>query len=720
MKRPRTHRLTKYIKVLGKQNSCNTYAACIACFERLESSELSRNTFTNKKLQVKNHLKNCPYFREKIGNQEELDDIINLTDNEIEEEICQKRKKVDNEFGKNDEKVLKYLKSLQYNFKIPKFKSIEETGSVKSFGSFASTTSSARNFNSKNTIKNNLIRTSTKSEIPKFERLLLRMSVANGFAFQWIDHPATLELFEFLNPHLILPNRKALSNRILTKETENLNTLRNDKLINDKVGVVLAFDGWKNILNQHIFGSLFISSSGEILIWEASDISSERERLIEVIPKITGLIQETKRLGIKLNAIVSDSVPAYDAARYFIGKLRDIQNELYEKYYSIVIPGETRWNSHYFCFKSLIRSKQALRNLAIHYERPQIGSGDELYLNSELCQILLDNDWWEKIELLQDILLPYCGVLNKLQCDKARLYEVLHALGYFMQFWKQFPDTDLGNQMIDRLEKRWSQWEQPLFLLSFALHPKYRFAYFNSDLNNLSFTSLGRYLTYYYKAWFKKRPLRLLLEFEDFHQKVEPFNNETFEQFGDDAFKFWGYVEGDYKELAAVALKIFGMCVNAASVERMWSSIGFLHTNEKILAMSQLRASINFSLREKELQQSQIQFLDSNALPMETDSEGFTPNSNIEEDEDIEDNTIVTPEHWEQELREWEEMLIEEEVARLEEEEELRSNSNNNMEGDLLSEYIHPAIDEKAKWELKSLFSLSLNAPNYLNIGSNE
>ncbi|UZO09357.1 uncharacterized protein OCT59_029586 [Rhizophagus irregularis] len=65
--------------------------------------------------------------------------------------------------------------------------------------------------------------------------------------------------------------------------------------------------------------------------------------------------------------------------------------------------------------------------------------------------------------------------------------------------------------------------------------------------------------------------------------------------------------------------------------------------NEKILAMSQLRTSINFSLREKELQQSQIQFLDSNALPMETDSEGFTPNSNIEEDEDIEDNTIVTP-----------------------------------------------------------------------------
>ncbi|RGB25858.1 hypothetical protein C1646_771178 [Rhizophagus diaphanus] len=186
--------------------------------------------------------------------------------------------------------------------------------------------------------------------------------------------------------------------------------------------------------------------------------------------------------------------------------------------------------------------------------------------------------------------------------------------------------------------------------------------------------------------------------------------------------------KGDYKELAAVALKIFGMCVNTASVERMWSSMSFLHTvrrnqlkNEKILTMSQLRASVNFSLREKELQQSQIQFLDSNALPMETDSEVFTPNSNIEEDEeDIEDNTIFIPEHWEQELREWEEMLIEEGLAQLEEEEELRNNTNNNMEGDLLSEYTHPAIDKKAKLELKSLFSSSLNAPNYLNIGPNE
>jgi len=46
---------------------------------------------------------------------------------------------------------------------------------------------------------------------------------------------------------------------------------------------------------------------------------------------------------------------------YFIGKLRDIQKELYNKYFSIIVLYETRWNSHYYCFKSLVQSKQALR-----------------------------------------------------------------------------------------------------------------------------------------------------------------------------------------------------------------------------------------------------------------------------------------------------------------------------------------------------------------------
>jgi hypothetical protein len=96
---------------------------------------------------------------------------------------------------------------MQNNFDTVLFDSIEEVSSVQSFTS--TSTSFIRYLHpiksNENTLGNFLVRTPTKKEQPKFERLLLRMTVSNGFSFQWIDNQATLDLFEFLNPHLVLP-----------------------------------------------------------------------------------------------------------------------------------------------------------------------------------------------------------------------------------------------------------------------------------------------------------------------------------------------------------------------------------------------------------------------------------------------------------------------------------------------------------------------------------
>ncbi|GBB93761.1 hypothetical protein RclHR1_22260002 [Rhizophagus clarus] len=204
-------------------------------------------------------------------------------------------------------------------------------------------------------------------------------------------------------------------------------------------------------------------------------------------------------------------------------------------------------------------------NLAIWHEHPQLtpeansstSNMNKIYLNNNICKILLDNDWWNTIEILQEILMPYCGVLNKLQSDKARLFELLHDL-----------------------EKWWSQWEQPLLLLSFILHPKYRLTYFNSTIENLSFTTLERYLTYYYKAWFQKRPTQLLVDFKNYRQKNEPFDDKTFNQFGNDVFKFWKYVEGDYKELAELQKnQAEFLYLNTRHVEIEFSNLQILDGN---------------------------------------------------------------------------------------------------------------------------------------------
>ena len=73
-----------------------------------------------------------------------------------------------------------------------------------------------------------------------------------------------------------------------------------------------------------------------------------------------------------------------------------------------------------------------------------------------------------------------------MQCDKARLHEVLHGFGYFVKFWKDHDNSELGEKILNRLQTRWQSWEQPLLLLSWLLHPKYKMSKFKENIQNLN------------------------------------------------------------------------------------------------------------------------------------------------------------------------------------------------------------------------------------------
>ncbi|CAG8473896.1 5611_t:CDS:2, partial [Scutellospora calospora] len=126
--------------------------------------------------------------------------------------------------------------------------------------------------------------------------------------------------------------------------------------------------------------------------------------------------------------------------------------------------------------------------------------------------------------------------------------------------------------------------------------------------------------------------------------------------------------------------------------------------NEKVLAMCQIRASINFSQRKQQVHTYNTMYSQSSAPPI-----GEAIPNEFEADLDEEHNELydIEPsnlENWENQLRDWEQMLTDEETARLEDEEEERDNYYDSMESDLLSDYTHSAVDDKAKWNLESLF----------------
>ncbi len=154
-------------------------------------------------------------------------------------------------------------------------------------------------------------------------------------------------------------------------------------------------------------------------------------------------------------------------------------------------------------------------------------------------------------------------------------------MGYLVQFWLNYQDTTLASRMIDRLENRWKEWEQPLLLLSYLLHPEYKMEQFNNSVSNINYSEFGKWLMYYYRAWSGKEPKYILCEFDDFWLGKFPFDLESYRQFNNDIWRYWCYVSVSTNELGLVACRIFGICVNAASVERLWSCMGFLQTNRR-------------------------------------------------------------------------------------------------------------------------------------------
>ena len=113
----------------------------------------------------------------------------------------------------------------------------------------------------------------------------------------------------------------------------------------------------------------------------------------------------------------------------------------------------------------------------------------------------MNGHFWKLLTKLEQLLLPYCAILNILQTDKARLFEVLHGFAYIYQFWQKYLDNNMADGILIRLQKRWKLWEQPLLILSWLLHPAYKANYFTlPSRSQISYSHMGKWLVYYYKA----------------------------------------------------------------------------------------------------------------------------------------------------------------------------------------------------------------------------
>jgi hypothetical protein len=54
-------------------------------------------------------------------------------------------------------------------------------------------------------------------------------------------------------------------------------------------------------------------------------------------------------------------VSYFNKSVFFTGNLRNEQVRIYNQHICLVSPGDTRWNSYYFCFYSILKTQAALK-----------------------------------------------------------------------------------------------------------------------------------------------------------------------------------------------------------------------------------------------------------------------------------------------------------------------------------------------------------------------
>ena len=105
-------------------------------------------------------------------------------------------------------------------------------------------------------------------------------------------------------------------------------------------------------------------------------------------------------------------------------------------------------------------------------------------------RMVVDDEWWDRVEYLLDFSKPIVDLLQMLDTDKPSLGEVYEGIDSMIEKIREVinakekdPDEAFYNEVKGILTKRWNKMTTPLHLLDYALNPKYYFVELLSDPN---------------------------------------------------------------------------------------------------------------------------------------------------------------------------------------------------------------------------------------------
>ncbi|XP_055352212.1 uncharacterized protein LOC129598367 [Paramacrobiotus metropolitanus] len=470
-----------------------------------------------------------------------------------------------------------------------------------------------------------------KNELGDFERLLADMFVSGNFSFRAVEDPRFIRFWKFMRPAVKPPSRFVLSTRIIPQRIKSVesNTV---KALSSQLSVTVTLDGYKNAKHDKVLGIMATvknSQGVENHFLSTEIISSQSSRAEDVMEKIEGsftmleqkfkacartvtcdsdaahvkarrLMKEKYPSKIflpcsahQINLIVKDvltSVPKFSAIckkavdivsllatrTKALAVLREEQMKYNGSTTAISKLCDTRWYSYNNMFRAIAKSQLPLQGMVARLadERSKTEGLAKLKVTIE------DAAFWSGLKNVVQILDPVTVAQGITETDGCTLADVITQFAKIYHVFTALEDDDLAGVLGSTLEKRWQKFYDPsLFVLALILDPTSKMKPFRTS-GRFNFGVVLRWAKGWYVRLFEADGMRVISSLMDYIENKGIFGDEVASNLSS-VERYWKYVQYEHKELASLVLELWHVVVHAASLERAWSQLGFVHDDNR-------------------------------------------------------------------------------------------------------------------------------------------
>jgi hypothetical protein len=396
---------------------------------------------------------------------------------------------------------------------------------------------------------------------------------------------------------------------------------------------------------------------GIILVAVTSDASGESSRarrdLVKEFPSILGpdcyahqinrvvydyFAQPSTSILLGYADTATELITWLRSKTFVLGLIRAIQERnVSAKMLAVIRAVLTRWTAHYLAFKRLLELRWVLEQM-LRDDRGAlesqiiIGTSDAKAKARKMFSIIDDSAFWHNLLRLKKQLEPLALAANITQLSNVRLDQVLIIFGLLYKEYQallaednSFETRYLVQRIIDSIEKRWAKSEQEAFIAALFLNPVYKLGPFA----DVDFTTLAGILHLLKKLYGRFFGELTVAEDQQMYDELQDYLHDTGRFRGSaalvknmcasaraqgqhpDPLPMWAGTQHASRPtpLAKLARRLFSVCVNSASCERLFSMFGItlsrLRSRLRPQAMTDL-AELRLHLRDEHLKSGRI------------------------------------------------------------------------------------------------------------------